>query len=275
MKRMKTYPLTLFTAITMAVCSMSLSSCGDEDNDDSLTEDKTEKELYFTVKDKVITYYYDNRKEERKELIPDSITPPVTDMIAFIYKDVPISVLSGHSGYDGVQGITKIVLDPSIINYRPTSLREFFLIDAKRTATSIEGLQYLNTSEVKDMSGMFAWCSELKHLDLSTFDTRNVEDMSYMFENCSSLIDVNLSSFNTKKVKNMQVMFLCESLERIYVGDGWTTESVTPSIMFVNCDKLVGEKGTTFKGNQPNNYTYAHVDGGESYPGYMTYKAKP
>lgn len=271
---MKTYPLTLFTAITMAVCSMSLSSCGDEDNDDSLTEDKTEKELYFTVKDKVITYYYDNRKEERKDLIPEHL---VDDMIGgeTLVGGVPVSSQPGLSGYVGVQGITKIVLDPSIIDYRPTTLRGFFLIDAKCTATSIEGLQYLNTSEVKDMSGLFAWCSNLKHLDLSTFDTKNVEDMSYMFEHCSSLIDVNLNSFNTRKVKNMQVMFLCESLERIYVGDGWTTESVTPSIMFVNCDKLVGEKGTTFKGNQPNNYTYAHVDGGESYPGYMTYKAKP
>ena len=47
--------------------------------------------------------------------------------------------------------------------------------------TEIENLEYLDTSQVTNMSHMFASCNNLTELNLSNFDTRNVIDMSSMF----------------------------------------------------------------------------------------------
>jgi hypothetical protein len=63
----------------------------------------------------------------------------------------------------------------------------------------------------------------------------------------------------------------CSNLNTIYVGDGWSTESVTSaSYMFSGCTNLVGGMGTTYSSSNPTDTTYAHVDGGPDNPGYFT-----
>lgn len=99
-----------------------------------------------------------------------------------------------------------------------------------------------------------------------------------MFAHCSSLKTLDLSSFNTANVINMEGMFHEDlSLTTIYVGEGWSTEKVTledfdeaEGSMFRECIALVGGAGTTYDENHVD-YTYAHVDGGASNPGYLTY----
>ena len=82
--------------------------------------------------------------------------------------------------------------------------------------TSIEGIENLNTSNVKNMSEMFGQCSNLETLDLSHFNTENVGNMSNMFNGCTKLHDLNISSFNTENVTNMYGMFYgCSSLETL------------------------------------------------------------
>lgn len=82
--------------------------------------------------------------------------------------------------------------------------------------TSIEGIENLNTSNVKYMNEMFGQCSNLETLDLSHFNTEKVENMSNMFNGCTKLRDLNISSFNTENVTNMYGMFYgCSSLETL------------------------------------------------------------
>ena len=67
-----------------------------------------------------------------------------------------------------------------------------------------------NTSNVTNMSAIFAGCSSLTSLNLSSFNTANVTNMVH---DCSSLTSLDLSSFNTAKVTNVYGMFYkCESL---------------------------------------------------------------
>ena len=73
--------------------------------------------------------------------------------------------------------------------------------------TSIEGIENLNTSYVKNMSGMFAKCSNLETLDLSHFNTEKVTTMAQMFYGCTKLHNLNISSFNTENVSYMNGMF--------------------------------------------------------------------
>lgn len=71
----------------------------------------------------------------------------------------------------------------------------------------IDGLKHLDTSRVRDMSCMFAWCEKLKVLDLSSFDTHNVVDMGEMFAYCFNLKELNLSGFSFKRVTSIYRMF--------------------------------------------------------------------
>lgn len=82
--------------------------------------------------------------------------------------------------------------------------------------TRIEGIENLNTSNVKNMSGMFALCSNLETLDLSHFNTERVTTMAQMFYGCTKLHDLNISSFNTENVTSMNQMFGgCSSLDSL------------------------------------------------------------
>jgi surface protein len=138
---------------------------------------------------------------------------------------------------------TKVVFDKSFATVRPTSCCGWF--DEFKKLTAIEGLKYLNTSEVTTMGGMFNNCRLLKTLGLSSFNTAKVTDMAQLFKDCSSL-------------------------ETICVSDRWTTANVTESDdMFWTCTSLVGGQGTEYDANHTDK-TYAHVDGGTSNPGYLT-----
>ena len=73
-----------------------------------------------------------------------------------------------------------------------------------------------NTSNVTNMSFMFAHANDLEELDVSIFDTSNVTNMSYMFNSASSLKNIDVSRFDTSNVTNMIYMFEnASSLEKI------------------------------------------------------------
>ena len=138
---------------------------------------------------------------------------------------------------------------------------------------SITGLEYLNTTQVTNMSSMFYYCNSLTSLDLSSFNTSSVTTLAGMFNGCSGLTRLDLSSFKTSKVTGMQAMFYgCSELTTVYVGKGWTTAAVTLfANMFMGCTKIRGEKGTTYDANHIDK-AYAHIDGGPSNPGYFSEK---
>ena len=107
--------------------------------------------------------------------------------------------------------------------------------------TSIEGIENLNTSNVKYMNEMFGQCSNLETLDLSHFNTEKVGNMSNMFNGCTKLHDLNISSFNTENVTNMYGMFYgCSSLETLDLSH-FNTRNVRKdgmNYMFNGCSSL-------------------------------------
>ena len=127
-----------------------------------------------------------------------------------------------------------------------------------------------NTSSATDMSYMFAYCSGLTSLDLSSFNTSKVTNMSHMFFNCSGFSSVgsndisqdfalnlgntfytvkvtnmdrmfsgcsgtkkfNLSVFNTSLVSNMTQMFYdCSLAKSIILGSTFTTNNIAGTNM--------------------------------------------
>lgn len=97
--------------------------------------------------------------------------------------------------------------------------------------SSIEGLTNVDTREVTDMSNMFAGSfakgTDTQKLDLSSFNTSNVKNMGGMFYDCEKLPDLDLSKFDTSKVTNMISMFNdCSSLTNITFSNNFVTSIV-------------------------------------------------
>ncbi len=129
-----------------------------------------------------------------------------------------------------------------------------------------------NTTNMTVMTGMFSGCSSLTNIDVSGFNTANVVVMSAMFSSCSDLTVLDLSNFNTKNVFSMRSMFQnCSHLKTIYVGAEWSTAALEDNNVFVfgGCYSLVGGAGTKYD-EKNEDATYAHIDGGEANPGYLT-----
>ena len=185
------------------------------------------KVMYAEFDNGTLTFYY---KEEKTG--------------SNVYPIVAQDGLSSSSGWiEHKESIKKVVFDASFADARPIATDCWF--SDCGALEEIEGLEYLNTSEVVNMESMFAVCGKVSVLDIS--------------------------NFNTSKVKNMNTMFAdCASLTTIFVGEDWNTESVTSSEdMFTNSTKLVGGKGTAYDANHTD-ASYAHIDGGSSNPGYLT-----
>lgn len=126
--------------------------------------------------------------------------------------------------------------------------------------TSIEGIENLNTSNVKNMSEMFGQCSNLETLDLSHFNTEKVGNMSNMFNGCTKLRDLNISSFNTENVTNMYGMFDgCSSLETLDLSHFNTRYVLNDGMnyMFNGCSSLSSLDVSNFTTDKPS----MHLDG--------------
>ena len=156
-------------------------------------------------------------------------------------------------------------------------------------------LYYSKASKIymnPNASSMFS-DEEFVNIDLSGFDSSLTTDMSSMFISCSNLVELDISSFISDNIKNITYTFAgCASLETIYVNEDWHIEyeyesiggsydyAVTTDIdyyeLFRDCNKLVGEQGTSyvdiaelFSGEE---IIYATIDEGPLSPGLFTVK---
>lgn len=189
-------------------------------------------------------------------------------------------------GDKGLAKIKTVVFDPSFQDARLQNCSWWF--SGFRGLTTITHLEYLNTSQVTNMQGMFNNCESLTALDLSSFNTENISDYENMFYHCKSLTTLDLSSFNSKEILNTSCMFTscialktldissfdtskttdmssmfsgCSALETIYASSAFTTDNVTNDFsMFLNCRKL--KNFDLFNSGK----THAHIGEG----GYFT-----
>ena len=88
-----------------------------------------------------------------------------------------------------------------------------------------------NTSNLNDMSSLFAECKSLISIDLSNFDTTNVENIGSMFYYCSSLKSIDLSNFNTTNVNNFYFIFYRTSSLKYLDISSFTTNLTSVSLI--------------------------------------------
>ena len=116
------------------------------------------------------------------------------------------------------KSVNKVVFTERFANVRPKSLFKWFA--SMTSLETIEGIEYLNTSEVTNMS--------------------------YTFSECEAMTIFNLNSFDVSKVTNTTSMFAnCTNLKTIYCNKTWTISTSTS--MFNKCLQLKGATDFTAK----------------------------
>ena len=250
------------------------TECNGQDNiDNSYALPDTEEGAkgYFTSKVReaytafdestgILTYYYDDLRHDREQT-----------SIAELYK--PLN--GGTVRFEGYANkVKKAVIDKS---FKKVSLRSlanmFYGGKGENSLTAlewVEGLENINYSRVKDMSGMFRNCSFLRDLDVTPINTRNVENLNTMFFGCRQLTVLDVTGFILDNVKLMSMVFAdCRSLTTIYCKNNWSASSAASTEMFDGCTSLTGGMGSPFDGTHTDK-TYARMDRGEGQPGYFT-----
>ena len=185
-------------------------------------------EPYAVSNEGSLTFYYDDLRELRS----GTIYPVPTDY-------------TQPGWYNKSEKDSKYVFDESFKDYTPTYIYRWF--SGNIVLETIEGLEYLNTSAVTDMSQLFYDCSALTSLDLTGFDTSNVTNMNDMFSGCWDLTSLDLTGFDTSNVTSMNGMFSgCWDLTSLDLT-GFDTSNVTSmSNMFSNCLNLTSLDLTGF-----------------------------
>lgn len=152
-------------------------------------------------------------------------TSKVTNMSHMFYNcESFVSLHINDTGYTGFD--TSNVTDMSYMFAGCTNLRDFNL-----STTPIE----LNTSKVTNMKGMFENC-KVAAIDVTKFDTSNVADMSFMFAGCGNLSAYTLGNLKTSKVTNMNSMFKeCITYNFLDVSSFDTSNVIDMGDMFNKC----------------------------------------
>ncbi len=177
-------------------------------------------EPYAVYNDGSLSFYCDNQRISRQGLTYDLNESGKTP-----------------GWYEKRSKVTKAIFDASFATARPKTTSSWF--SSYSIMEEIQGIKYLNTSNVEEMNSMFSLCKNLKALDVSHFDTKNVKNMSWMFSNCTGVGHFDISNFVTQNVTDMSYMFSnCRSLTSLDFSNFDTSNVTNLTNMFSSCSGL-------------------------------------
>ena len=136
-------------------------------------------------------------------------------------------------------GCSNLVTINNIENLYTCNVKSINHMFANCSSLTNLDLSSFDTRNVTSMNGMVSYCSKLTSIDISNFDTSNLNNMGGMFNGCSALLSLDLSNFDTSKVTAMSGTFMdCTSLTSLDLSS-FNTQSVTDMhVMFANCSNL-------------------------------------
>ena len=149
------------------------------------------------------------------------------------------SMIAYFDGFTNMTSIDLSALDTSEV----TNMSYMFAWCTNLINLDVSGF---DTSKVVDMSGMFDRCNAVSELDVSGFDTSKVTDMSSMFNECYGLTSLDVSNFDTSQVVNMNCMFSASSITSLDLSSFDTSNVTDMKIMFYACDNLINLNISSF-----------------------------
>lgn len=112
------------------------------------------------------------------------------------------------------------------------------LFEAMFHVQNIEGIEYLDTSHVTDMSYMFSHLTRLTELDVTHLDTSRVTNMQMLFSGLN-VTKLDVSNFVTSNVTDMGSMFfMTDKIDELDVSNFDTSNVVHMDYMFSRMSEL-------------------------------------
>lgn len=144
-----------------------------------------------------------------------------------IGQNIAAKMQSIHIYYDRYYYTTPTIQEIKFAEKTVGNPNSSYLFKGLGKLEKIEGLEHFDTSQVTDMTEMFAGRYSMASLDLNSLDTSKVTNMDSMFLGASDLTSLNLSKLDTSSVTNMDSMFLgANNLTSLNLTE-WDTSSVT------------------------------------------------
>ena len=140
--------------------------------------------------------------------------------------------------------VERVVFDKTFTWVRPKSLFKWFCF--MNNLEEIEGLEYLNTSEVTNMNSMFYECYKLKTLDLNNFDVSKVTNATSMFQYATGLTTIYCDNvWNITTAAEMFAGTYCLVGAAKYSGSKTGCEMATPKGYFTSRTTLAANEDNT------------------------------
>ena len=194
-----------------------------------LGKEEAPKETYAVLTDdeysggKRLSFYYDSEKSSHDE--------------GTVYSLNEGANFPDWNTEETAASITSVGYHCDFEDARPTSGYCWFY--EMGNLERIDDGQFLNTSEMTNMAGMFFYCSKLSYIGAYNFDTSKATNMWAMFYGCSALEELDVSGFNTSNVTDMTGMFCyCSSLTSLDLSSFDTSKSTSFNGMFYGCSGL-------------------------------------
>ena len=187
----------------------------------------TEAYACYSPTNTTLTFYYDKLRSTR--------STTTYDLPRF---DLDNYRAPGWYSDSTCRSVTRVVFNSSFANFRPETTDNWFA--DMENLQMITGMKnYLNTSNVKNMTYMFKNCKKLTSIDVSGFNTAEVMYMGGLFNGCCSLTSIDVSNFNTDNVYEMAIMFAdCVNLTSLDVSNFNTDNVIYMYGMFTDCENL-------------------------------------
>lgn len=163
---------------------------------------------------RVLTYYYDDQAGSESRTNAGTVDYQHTDRVSIPTSANPVRIVIASS-------------------FASNSSVEHINFSGATELTEIAGLQYLNTSNAKELS--FSGCSSLTGINLNGLNLSNLQALS--FYGCSSLSGINLSGHNLSNIQSLS-FYGCSSLTNINLSGHDLSSLTSMQSMFQNCSSL-------------------------------------
>lgn len=132
------------------------------------------------------------------------------------FDDTPVASVSGYHyspWRDYRNSINKIVFEGPVV--APVIMERLF--ESLSKVTEIENISFLDTSNTVNMQRVFADCSSLVSLNLTSWDTSKVQDIFSLFNGCVNLETLDVSTWDTQSMTMITYAF--SSMAKLKVLD--------------------------------------------------------
>lgn len=178
----------------------------------------------------------------------------------------------GWVNSDNQSNITIVVFDESFAQVKPKSMNRWFMEFA--ALNTIEGIEYLNTSECTNMNSMFYSCDALTSINVNNFDVSEVTNASAMFQYCTYLETITCN--NAWDIATTEYMFSGCSMLRNYDSTKIEGDMANPDTGYFT--ETAGDSDIQGRGSESDPYLIGtarqwqkfaeNVNNGNSYDGY-------